>query len=187
MRDQKSRQLLFYEKNKERLLPIRREYACLHKKEKTEYDKKFYLLNKGIGIKSTEEYKEERRKYAIEYRMTHRAQLAKYRRSRLKEDIQYRIANILRSRLSKVVRDRSVSAARDLGCTVSEFLQYLEKQFLPGMSWDKLGQIHIDHKIPLSRFDLTDKSQVLKAVHYTNLQPLWAEDNYKKGNKLIYA
>ena len=37
--------------------------------------------------------------------------------------------------------------------------------------------------VPLSSFDLTDKEQSRKACHFTNLQPLWAKDNLKKGNK----
>ena len=30
--------------------------------------------------------------------------------------------------------------------------------------------------------DLADRDQLLKAVHYTNLQPLWWEDNLRKSN-----
>jgi len=34
-------------------------------------------------------------------------------------------------------------------------------------------------------FDLTDREQFLKASHYTNLQPLWAKDNLRKGGGKI--
>src|SRR3990167_916712 len=153
----KSRQLLFYERNREKLLPIRREYARLHKKEKSDYDKEYSLINKN-----------------------HKEKLANYRRVRLKNDLQYKLANTLRSRLSKVLKGQKTgSAVGDLGCTIFEFKNYIESKFQPDMSWDKMGQIHLDHIIPLSSFDLTDKSQLVKAVHYTNLQPLWAIDNFK--------
>ena len=72
------------------------------------------------------------------------------------------------------------------GCKIDFLMGYLESKFTSGMTWKnhKLYGWHIDHIIPLSSFDLTDRDQYLKACHYTNLQPLWAVDNIRKGNKL---
>ena len=69
--------------------------------------------------------------------------------------------------------------------------QYLEKQFTKGMSWDNYGNPngdhtscwHIDHIKPCASFDLTQEDQQKECFHYTNLQPLWAIDNLKKGGK----
>jgi len=75
------------------------------------------------------------------------------------------------------------SAVKDLGCTIPELIKYLESKFQLGMTWENHSSTgwHIDHIIPLCEFDLTDREQFLKAAHYTNLQPLWAEDNLKKN------
>lgn len=44
---------------------------------------------------------------------------------------------------------------------------------------------HIDHILPLASFDLTNKEELLKACHYTHLQPLWRHENLAKGAKII--
>jgi len=49
-------------------------------------------------------------------------------------------------------------------------------------NWSHSGW-HIDHIVPLAHFNLSDKEQLMKACHYTNLQPLWAEENFRKSRK----
>jgi len=70
-----------------------------------------------------------------------------------------------------------------LGCRVTELVQYLEAKFQPGMSWENRHLWHIDHIQALALFDLTDPLQCAQAFHYTNLQPLWAADNLRKGKR----
>lgn len=105
----------------------------------------------------------------------------------------YNIRNRLCSRLWHAVTGqggRKAYKTEDLiGCTVEALRQQLQRQFTEGMTWEKFlkGEIHIDHKIPLSTFDLTDPDQQKLAFHFSNLQALWAEDNLKKSDNLTYA
>lgn len=103
---------------------------------------------------------------------------------RLKNDINYHIAHNLRSRLRYAIKNqqKTGSAIKDLGCSIEYLKIYLESKFISGMSWNNYGQWHIDHIIPLSQFDLSNRQELLKACHYTNLQPMWAIDNIKKSN-----
>src|SRR3546814_14803337 len=42
-----------------------------------------------------------------------------------------------------------------VGYTVADLMAHLERQFLPGMSWDNRGEWHIDHIRPLCSFEFT--------------------------------
>jgi hypothetical protein len=70
-----------------------------------------------------------------------------------------------------------------IGCDWIFFKSHMEKLFKDGMNWDNYGEWHIDHIIPTSSAQ-TEES-LYKLYHYTNLQPLWAIENIKKGNKII--
>jgi hypothetical protein len=94
------------------------------------------------------------------------------------------IRNLIYISIKKQGYSKKSKTFETLGCSYEDFKQHLERQFTKGMTWDNHGQWHIDHVVPLSKFDLTDRSQFLKACHYTNLQPLWAIDNIRKSNKI---
>ena len=70
-----------------------------------------------------------------------------------------------------------------LGCSIEKLWEHLESKFQPGMTRENHGKWHIDHIRPCISFNLTDLEQQKICFHYTNLQPLWAEDNLKKGAK----
>ena len=107
---------------------------------------------------------------------------------RMKNNIEYRIRRTLRKRILKAVKSKfkKTSSIELLGCSVDECRTYIESKFQEGMTWENHGVKgwHIDHIIPCSAFDLTKEEEQKKCFHYTNLQPLWWEDNLKKGNKV---
>ncbi len=72
-----------------------------------------------------------------------------------------------------------------VGYTLADLMAHLEAQFLPGMSWENRGEWHIDHIRPLCSFDFQtpDDPQFREAWALTNLQPLWAVDNLRKGGR----
>lgn len=45
-----------------------------------------------------------------------------------------------------------------------------------GSIWD------IDHIVPLAAFTLSDPAQLQKALHFTNLQPMFKKHNKVKGS-----
>ena len=138
----------------------------------SEYNKnKLYEINKKIE-KNKEEFN---KKNSIR---------AKTKR---KNNLQTRLVRACRKRLWDAFKKRGLSKSRDdhtmdlVGCSGSELEEYLVAKFKPGMTCDNYGKWHIDHIKPLSLFNLNDPEQLRMACHYTNLQPLWAEENLSKG------
>lgn len=99
---------------------------------------------------------------------------------------EFKIKKKLRKAIRQAINQQSVrkKTRLALGCNVNFLRTYLETRFKEGMTWNNFGsRWHIDHVKPLASFDLSRKSEQLKANHYTNLQPLWASDNLSKGDR----
>lgn len=144
------------------------------KDKKAEKDKQYY-----------NRHKEKIRKYKREWAKLNRDRLNSKAKELRDKNMEYKLACNLRTRTSRALtKGKTGSAIKDLGCTVGELKLYLESKFQPGMTWDNYGRTgwHIDHVKPLANFDLTNPKEFKKAAHYTNLQPLWAEDNVRKSN-----
>ena len=124
-----------------------------------------------------------------EYHLKNKDKRKEYINKKYYSDIQWKLCVILRSRLHDALKNsyKNDSSIRDLGCSIPELKFYIEGQFQQGMSWENwsVKGWHLDHKIPLAFFDLTNKEQLKQACHYTNLQPLWAIENLRKSNKVI--
>jgi hypothetical protein len=107
-----------------------------------------------------------------------------YKRNRLETDAAYRAEHNLRRRLHVVVKAQGTAKAyrfnQLVGCTAPELKAHIEKQFQEGMSWDNYGEWEVDHIRPCASFDLRDSEQQKACFCYTNLQPLWREENAKK-------
>ncbi len=131
------------------------------------------------------------RRYRDANKATLYAKKNEYARERRQRDPVFKLAGNLRSRVVAALRRRTAASAgspvRDIGCSLQDLKTYLASKFQPGMSWDNWGTHgwHIDHITPLAAFDLSNREQFKQAVHYTNLQPLWAEDNWKKNDRMV--
>ena len=125
------------------------------------------------------------RVWRAESREQRRAYGRHYWRTRRVRDVAYDMTHRLRNRV-KMAFARGKRSARFwglTGCTITELLEHIERQFVDGMTWDNRGEWHVDHIKPCAMFDLTDPAQQRECFHFTNLQPLWARDNLAKGSK----
>jgi hypothetical protein len=154
-----------------------------HAAWQSEYQKK------RRALQSPEERSAHRRRVYHKYKSdAYRAVSADYMRRRRRQNPSAAIAERLRARIKAATRAGGAAKASGIGattgCSSAELSQWIEKQFLPGMTWDNRSEWHIDHIIPCSAFNMTDVSQQQVAFHFTNLRPLWARDNLLKRGKV---
>ncbi len=74
-----------------------------------------------------------------------------------------------------------------VGCSPGFLRNHLEGQFEPGMTWENWGSVwHVDHIVPLSWWDVKNYPEHLEvASHYSNLQPMFKEENMSKGARFV--
>ncbi len=174
--------VVHYKENREIILKQKKDYWAKNKDKivfrRTDYARKYGEDNREYLDEYARKYGKDNRKYLSDYHN-------RWAINRRITDINFRLREVLRSRLSSAIRNnkKTGSAVRDLGCSIEELKQHLENKFSTEMSWNNYGKWHIDHIIPLCSFDLSDRDQLRKACHYTNLQPLWEKDNLSKGGR----
>lgn len=139
----------------------RKEYYLKNLGTEREKNKKYYHKNKKLVREKNNEWKNNKRKNDGFYRM--------------KLNLRHRLRNYLFGE-SKSKRTYDI-----VGLDKLEFKFYIESKFTEGMCWENYGKWHLDHIKPLCQ--AKDNEEALLLNHYTNLQPLWAEDNLRKNRK----
>lgn len=110
------------------------------------------------------------------------------KKTRVKSDpvfaLSQRIRSLIYIRIYSGGYTKKSRSQEILGCSWDDFKRHIELQFLPGMSWDKLGEIHLDHIIPMAT--AKTEEDVIRLNHFTNLRPIWAKDNLRKSDTITH-
>lgn len=93
-----------------------------------------------------------------------------------------------RRALAAPVRSVTGSFWDSVGYTSAQLAAHIEKQFLPGMTWDNRREWHVDHILPIRSFtyDSFQCPDFKACWALANLRPIWALDNLKKGCSEIF-
>jgi hypothetical protein len=155
-----------YEDKKEEIAAYQQLYRQKNREKLNAYDKEKYRNNKDRILKSN----------------------ADRHRKRLRSDPHYRVRIRLGTRLYQALKHqgqvKDATMLKLIGCTRSELMLHLQSRFRLGMEWNNYGPVwHVDHIRPCASFDLTSLEQQRLCFHWTNLQPLFGEENLKKGPK----
>ena len=174
----KLRKKIYRDKNREKLNAKSKENRHKNPEKHRQQKRDYYIKNREIVL--------ERQKL---WSKNNREKINTYIQTKKNKNPLFKVELNIRSRVKQYLKQKNITQKNKtfeiVGIDVNELKKYLESQFLEGMCWDNYGIYgwHIDHKIPLC--SAKNETELLKLFHYTNLQPLWAEDNLKKNGNLI--
>jgi uncharacterized Zn finger protein (UPF0148 family) len=162
----------------------KKEYREKNKDDINEKNKTYYYENHNRMLEKKKKYRENNtetiKSYNTEYFKT-------YEKKRSERDILYRIGRSLHNSVRCCLRQKKFPknsrTYEMLGCTYEEFKTHIELKFEPWMSWDNYGLYNgkecygwdYDHIIPRSLAKSED--ELIKLLHYSNLQPLCSYAN----------
>lgn len=155
----------YYIKNRERILNNRREY----RNKNPDKIKSWWIKNPD---KSKEYNRSERFK---KYRRT-------YEKERRDKDLEFWLRKTLRRRLNFIIKNKlnnKILPSKTYGIDYSEIAKFIGP--CPGERKDW----HVDHIIPLSKFNLNDPNEIKKAFAPSNHRWITAKENLMKQDKTI--
>lgn len=172
----------YFIKNRDRIMKVHDEYHINNIEKIKERRKRYYKNNKTKYILQQQIYRENNREKVNENKR-------RYQSQRRENDYLYKLTENMRSRVTEFMKIKNMTKRNKtfeiVGCTPKELSLYIEAQFTDKMSWDNYGKFgwHVDHIIPLD--SAKTEEELYKLFHYTNLQPLWWNENLSKGSKIL--
>jgi hypothetical protein len=171
----------YYLTNKELELNRAKDYNRKNSKKiakyQKEYFKTYYKLNRQILIDRVTKFRKDNPEHFKNYLKTKRIL-----------DVNFKLSGNLKSRINQAIQNNSKRGhtLELLGCSIEFLKTHLESQFKEGMTWTNWTRTgwHIDHIYPCASFNFSKRSEQKICFHWSNLQPLWAKDNFEKSDKI---
>lgn len=115
----------------------------------------------------------------------------KFRHNRLKckdcerDDPKEKFKRYVRTRIYNCLkRNKNKRSVDYLGCSNEEYFNYI-MSYNKDFTIENYGKIwHIDHVIPISKFDMSNNNDTKLAFNWRNTMPLYYKDNLRKNNKI---
>ena len=173
----------YYKDNADKLKEYYKEYRKNNADKIKERQKKYQKTN-------ADKLKEYQKEYRKKYQKDNAHKIKEYKKNRLKTDPIFKFKRRLYSNIGKTFKRacngayvKKSKSLDILGCDMEFFMRYISSKFQKGMTFENYGEWHLDHIIPISK--ATTEEDIIRLNHYTNFQPLWAEDNLTKSAKIV--
>jgi hypothetical protein len=165
-----------YVDNRNEILKRNSLWLSQNKEKKKEIDKKYREEKSELITKNRIKFLKKNPNYINEYN-----------KEKKQTNPIFKMSSNVRVRIYRFLKKNNINKNNKtfqiIGCSPNQLKEHLEKKFVNGMTWENQGEWHIDHIIPLSSAKSIE--EIIKLCHYSNLQPLWAKDNLKKGYKIL--
>lgn len=171
----------YYAENRDVLLAKARERYAQKKEEILAQNKRYYESNKGKILEWHSLHRKANRDVC-------NARSTAWIKRTANIDPLFRLKLNVRALIGVKIRQmgytKRSSTTQILGCDWEFFKSHIERQFLRGMTWDNRSDWHLDHIRPMS--EASSEEEVLALNHFTNLRPIWAKDNLRKGSQITH-
>jgi hypothetical protein len=149
--------------------------------------------------KNYKKWSESRRDYLNDYHQKwreknidkHRENKRNYEKTRKHNDPLYKLISNFRTAIYQVLKESNVAKNKHyfdiLQYTPESLINHLESQFDENMNWENYGEWHVDHKLPITSFNIQEMGdeEFMRCWSLDNLQPMWGTDNIRKSNKVM--
>jgi len=169
----------------------KRHYIKHRKKIAAKKSEEWKANREYLQTRNSEYYRKNRERLLIQskvYAESNKEKIQARIKLRIKNDIKFRFRTRMSQRIWAALKkgQKSARTVELLGCPIVWLEVHLESLFRPGMTWENYGPVwHVDHRRPCASFNLADPEQQKICFHWTNLQPLFAEENLRKGDKYV--
>jgi len=170
---------------------IVKKYCDTNREGLNKKTREYYKNNKEIAKKSKQKWlianEEKAKKTAILWRSKNKHK-RKILYLKYMEKPGFRLNNSMRQGVYNSIKKNKNGRNWEglVGFSLDQLKKHLKKNFLPGMSFENYGEWHVDHILPISKFNFKKArdEDFKKCWALKNLQPLWASDNIKKKDRL---
>lgn len=195
--------------NPRKIKPLTLQQKQKHKKQSRQ---RYHKIKNTQQYKEYEQKnKQKKAKYYKEWVSLNRQEINKKSTERIKSNPVLLMASSLRKTINRTFKDflskKKNKTNYIMMCDFQSFTLFIESQFADGMSWNNYGKSkfdkssgilierrwQLDHRIPLGivnfeqHKNLGSKQKIEWVQHlcyYFNYQPLWEDENIKKGDKI---
>ncbi len=172
----------YYSEYKNERKEYQERYRSNHKEEIKEYYEKWYSEHRDEKLRSTKEYN-----------LKYRDEINKYLRGRRRTNDMFRLSSNISGGMNRSLKSNKRGTHWEFTVPYEQPIlkRHLERRFLPGMNWKNHGRgngkWHIEHRRPIKSFTFENPEDLQFQVCWAleNLWPIWEEDNFKKGSKII--